>query len=86
MQFDWDSANLQHISEHNVSPVEAEEAVSNAALALDVYIRNGEERTRFVGATSTGRVLIVVVTERHNATRVVTAFRLTRPCGRFTQN
>lgn len=48
MEFDWDAANIGHVAVHDVTPDGAEEAVLKAAIALDVRLRNGEERTRLV--------------------------------------
>ena len=78
MRFEWDSANIGHIAVHNVTPYEAEEVLLHAAVALDVRIHNGEERTRFIGETSTGRILVVVLTQRGGLLRVVTAFPANR--------
>ena len=83
MKFEWDSANIGHIAVHNVTPDEAEDVLLNAALALDVRIQSGEERTRYVGRTSAGRVLVVVLTRRGDLFRVVTAFPANRTIRRL---
>jgi uncharacterized DUF497 family protein len=72
--FDWDDANIAHISEHDVLPAEAEEIVVGNPLDLDYSVRNGEPRFRQVGETVAGRVLAVITTERKGLTRVVTAY------------
>lgn len=72
--FDWDSANIAHIAEHDVQPLEAEEVVVGNPLDLDYSVRDGEPRFRQVGETVAGRILAVITTERHGLTRVVTAY------------
>lgn len=78
MDFDWDSANIEHIARHGVMPEEAEQVIQNDPLDAPAVIRNGETRTVHLGETDSGRVLVVVVTERNSLYRVVTA----RPANR----
>ena len=33
--FDWDSANIRHIAEHDISPEEAEEVIQGDPLEMD---------------------------------------------------
>ena len=73
MDFDWDSANMEHIARHGVTPEEAEQVVQNDPLDAPAAIRNGEVRTVHLGETDAGRLLVVVVTERSSKYRVVTA-------------
>ena len=73
MDFNWDSANIEHIARHNVTPEEAEQVVQNDPFDAPAAIRNGETRTLHLGETDAGRVLVVVVTERTIMYRVVTA-------------
>jgi hypothetical protein len=73
MDFDWDSANTEHIARHNVTPEEAEEVIQNDPLDAPAVLRNGEKRTVNLGKTDAGRVLVIVVTERNDMYRVVTA-------------
>src|SRR5271168_374726 len=72
MDFDWDSANIEHIARHDVTPEEAEQVIQNDPLDAPAELRNGEKRTVHLGKTDAGRVL-VVVTERNSMYRVVTA-------------
>jgi uncharacterized protein len=74
VEFDWDEANVGHIARHGIQPVEAEEVVLNDPLDLGVEAVEGEERYLNLGATSQGRVLLVVTTWREERVRVVTAF------------
>ena len=69
----WDAGNIDHIALHDVVPEEAEQALVNDSFETARYFRNGEERLNTVGVTDSGRVLVVVTTERGESTRVVTA-------------
>jgi uncharacterized DUF497 family protein len=77
--FDWDSANIAHIAEHDVTPEEAEEVLLGDPLDLEFRIdEGGEERWSYLGETSQGRILQVVITLRGEKIRVVTAFDATK--------
>jgi uncharacterized DUF497 family protein len=71
--FDWDRANIAHIAEHGIEPIEAEEAVTYRPVFVQYLSRGGEDRFMQVGETLAGRVLVVVITPRNGLTRVVTA-------------
>ena len=73
MPFLWDAGNIDHIARHDISPEEAEQVVENDPLDIARYLRNGQKRLNQVGETDTGRVLVVVTTQRGGDTRVVTA-------------
>jgi hypothetical protein len=73
-KFDWDNANIGHISEHDVTPEEAEEVLLGDSLDVGFDVVNGEERWPYLGETNEGRVLWVVITFRGERMRVVTAF------------
>lgn len=74
IEFDWDEANLGHIVRHGVQPDEAEQVILNDPVDLGMEIVEGEERYLNLGATSGGRVLLVVTTWREDRVRVVTTF------------
>lgn len=74
MQFEWDSANIEHIARHNITPEEAEQVMLNEPFDTHVEFRNGERRTAHLGETDEGRVIFVFVTERNGKIRVVTAY------------
>jgi uncharacterized DUF497 family protein len=59
--FDWDRHNLKKIKAHRLKATEVE-----AALSRDVYY----------GETEQGRLLAIVVTEREDKIRVITAYDL----------
>jgi uncharacterized DUF497 family protein len=52
MLFDWDEANRQPISEHSVSPEEAEYVVANNPWDVEIQVAEGEERFVQIGATN----------------------------------
>lgn len=65
--FDWDRSNLRKIRAHRISREEAEEAPQ--------YV-DGERRFVYYGETDTRRLLALIVTERGDKIRVVTAYDL----------
>jgi uncharacterized DUF497 family protein len=78
MEFDWDAANLGHIARHGVTRDEAEQAVLNDPVEIRWEIIRGEQGHLSVGRTNQGRILMLSVTVRGDAIRVVTAFPATR--------
>jgi uncharacterized DUF497 family protein len=72
MTFDWDDANIEHIAAHQISPEEAEEALSDP-FRIPAYRVGGERRRAVLGSTEDGRLLFVVTTRRGNGIRVITA-------------
>ena len=74
LTFDWDEANIRHISDHDVAPEEAEQALANDPLELEPEYIRGEERFPSIGRTDAGRWLVVITTLRGPKVRVVTAF------------
>ena len=72
--FDWDSANIGHIAEHDVTPEETEEVILGDPLETGFEVVGGEERWACVGHTRHGRILRIVTTLRGDHIRVVTAF------------
>jgi uncharacterized DUF497 family protein len=73
MEFDWDAANLEHITRHGISPEECEQAYLNGPLVIEQQVRKGENRRLCLGETSEGRLLTFVITERQGRIRFVTA-------------
>ncbi|MGC9222402.1 MAG: BrnT family toxin [Terracidiphilus sp.] len=74
LNFDWDDANILHLSEHGVTPEEAEEILLDDPIDLGLEVVDGEDRWSYVGETSEGRILRVVIALRGERMRVVTAF------------
>jgi uncharacterized protein len=81
--FVWDAANIAHIARHKISQKEAEQVIQNDPLDLERQICNGEERFVHLGETLAGRVLFVIVTERGDELRVVTAFPADKKSRKF---
>ena len=71
--FAWDEHNVGHISRHEVTPMEVEEAARRPALIVPAQPRGGEQRWKLLGKTTAGRYLVVVFTVRQNKFRAVTA-------------
>lgn len=76
--FEWDKQNREHIARHDVTPEEAEQALSSGFIELAVQIRNREERVLCAGWTNAGRMLQMVYTVRSGRIRVVTAYAASR--------
>jgi uncharacterized DUF497 family protein len=74
--FDWDDSNLRKIRAHRIRIEEAEEALVNDP--IPIYEQAVESEVRFVyyGETNLGRLMAVIVTERADKIRVVTAYDL----------
>ncbi len=73
-QFDWDAANVGHLAEHDVSPLEAESAILDPN-AMMIEIQAGEEeRVKALGRAFNGRILVVVFTLRGETIRPITAY------------
>ncbi|MGD0546277.1 MAG: BrnT family toxin [Terracidiphilus sp.] len=73
--FSWDSANIYHIAEHDVTPDEAEEALLGDPMdiAFEAELQAGR-RWAFLGNTRQGRPLLIVIALRGRRLRVVTAY------------
>jgi uncharacterized DUF497 family protein len=74
--FEWDRSNLRKIRAHRIQREETEQALVNDP--MPVYQQGVEGECRFVyyGETNAGRLLAVIITERGDAIRVVTAYDL----------
>jgi uncharacterized DUF497 family protein len=81
--FDWDSANIAHIAEHEVEPEEAEQVILNRPVDLKSELRNGEERVPHIGETDAGRILVVVTTLVGKKVRVITAWPANKSYRRY---
>jgi len=74
--FEWDRHNLRKIRAHRISREEAEQALLNDGIAIYEQDVGSEVRYVYYGETGTGRLLSVIVTQRHDKIRVVTAYDL----------
>ena len=72
--FEWDRNNLRKILAHGISRQEAEEALTNEPIPIHRQEMAGEDRFVYYGETDDGRLPAVIVTERGDRLRVVTAY------------
>ncbi len=74
--FDWDEHNLRKIRAHRIKREEVEQAMLNAPIPIHAQDVSGELRFVYYGETEARRLLAVIVTERGDRLRVVTAYDL----------
>lgn len=74
--FDWDRSNLRKIRAHRISREEAEQALINDAIPIYEQNVEGERRFVYYGETDAQRLLALIVTERGDRIRVITAYGL----------
>jgi len=74
--FDWDRGNLRKIRAHRIRIEEAEQALLNDPILIYEQVVEREVRFVYYGETNLARLLAVVVTERADKLRVVTAYGL----------
>jgi uncharacterized DUF497 family protein len=74
--FEWDRNNLRKIRAHQVKREEAEQALLNDPIPIYEQDVEGELRFVYYGETNAGRLLAVVLTDRMDKVRVVTAYDL----------
>jgi uncharacterized DUF497 family protein len=74
--FDWDKNNLRKVRTHRIKPEEVEQSLSNDPILIYEQDVEGERRYVYYGETNTGRLLAVVLVERGEKIRVVTAYGL----------
>lgn len=79
MEFEWASENIGHIAEHGLTPAQVEQVFSHDPVYLGFEYVAGEPRWSFVGHTDELKFMIVIITERHDRNRVVSAFPAGRP-------
>ena len=74
--FEWDRNNLRKIRAHRVRREETEGALLNEPILIYEQDAEGERRFVYYGETDAGRLLAVIVTERGENIRVITAYDL----------
>jgi len=74
--FDWDRNNLGKIRAHRIKREETEQALLNDPIPIYEQDVEGERRFVYYGETNAGRLLALIVTERGERIRVVTAYDL----------
>lgn len=74
--FEWDRNNLRKIRAHRITREETEQALLNDPIPIYEQDIEGERRFVYYAETNAGRLLAVIVTERADNIRVVTAYGL----------
>jgi uncharacterized DUF497 family protein len=74
--FDWDRHNLKKIQGHRITVEEVEQALSRDPILIYEQDVEGEARFVYYGETDPGRLLAIVLTERDERIRVITAYEL----------
>jgi uncharacterized DUF497 family protein len=74
--FEWDESNLKKIRAHRIKAAEVEEALSREPLLIYEQEAIGEIRYVYYGETQRNRMLAVVIVERNEMIRVITAYDL----------
>jgi uncharacterized DUF497 family protein len=69
LKFEWDNANIEHIARHNYTAEEVEEVFAAAPRIR----RLAPSRYGAYGATSDGRMTLVVFERRRGSIRTITA-------------
>ena len=77
--FDWDKNNLRKIRAHRIRPEEVEQGLSNNPILIYEQDVQGEPRYVYYSESDSERLLAVVLTERGDRIRVVTAYEMTKP-------
>ncbi len=76
--FDWDNANVHHLSRHRIQPEEAEECFGNDPIIREHDVVDGEDRWTAVGSTNALRILVLVFTVRNGKIRPITGWEADR--------
>jgi uncharacterized DUF497 family protein len=74
--FEWDRNNLRKIRAHRITREEAEQVLPNDPIPVYEQDVEGERRFVYYSETNASRLLAVVMTERGDNIRVVTAYDL----------
>jgi len=74
--FEWDRNNLRKIRAHRITKEEAEQALINDPISVYEQDVEGERRFVYYGETDASRLLALIVAERGDRIRVVTAYDL----------
>jgi uncharacterized DUF497 family protein len=74
--FEWGRNNLRKIQVHRIHSEETEQALFNDPILIYEQDVDGECRFVYYGETDAGRLLAIIVTERGENIRVITAYDL----------
>ena len=73
-EFDWDDHNEGHLGNHGINRQDAEDVLSGNHILLEYQMEGNEQRWIAVGATRTGRILVIVFAVRGAAMRPITGW------------
>ena len=73
-EFDWDDQNEGHLANHDISRLDAEDVLSGNHILLQYQVEEDEQRWLAVGATRSGRMLVIVFTVRNESIRPITGW------------
>ncbi len=74
--FDWDRNNLRKIRAHRLTRGEVEQALTNDPILIYDQRMDHEPRFIYYGETAASRLIAIVLTERGDRIRVITAYDL----------
>jgi uncharacterized DUF497 family protein len=74
--FDWDENNLKKIKAHRVTAAEVEQALAREPILVYEQEADGESRYVYYGESDRNRLLAIILTERNEKIRVITAYTL----------
>lgn len=73
-EFDWDEQNESHLANHDIKRSDAEDVLSGNHILLEYQMEGQEQRWLAVGASRTGRILVIVFAVRAEAMRPITGW------------
>ena len=76
VKFDWDQNNLKKLRAHRIKVEEVEQALFREPILIYEQDAPGEARYVYYGETERNRLLAIVLTERDDKIRVITAYEL----------
>lgn len=74
--FEWDHNNLRKIRAHQIKSAEVEQALASQPILIYEQESDNEMRYIYYSETDRQRALAIVLTERNNKIRVITAYDL----------
>ena len=74
--FDWDQNNLKKLRAHRITAEEVEQALAREPVLIYEQDADGEARYVYYGETERIRLIAIVLTERDNKIRAITAYDL----------
>lgn len=74
--FEWDKSNLRKIRVHRIKVAEVEQALSGDPILIYEQTADDELRYVYYAETESSRMLAIVLTERDEKIRVITAYDL----------